>query len=365
MLRSIFSSIVFLSSCVISLAQQNYLSPEVHPDGRVTFRLPAPLAQSVAVKGLGSKEVLPMTRDKDGLWSLTTGPLAPEIYSYAFQVDGATVLDPANRSVKKWIRSESMFEVTGKPASLWSLQAVPHGVVHQHLFASKVTGDDSQFLVYTPPGYDPRASTSYPVLYLLHGYGDDATAWTENGRAQMIADNLIAAGRLRPLIIVMPHGHPVPLNTSDKRADYSPANLAAMDKMLTTEIIPFVETQYHAQRSPDSRAIAGLSMGGGHTLGIGLSHPDTFHWVAAFSSALADRNIEKSFSSLLQKETRPKLLWIGCGKDDFLIQHNKDMHAWLEQHQVPHTWRLSEGDHSWQNWRHYLIEILPLIFTQP
>ncbi|MFA5262920.1 MAG: alpha/beta hydrolase-fold protein [Opitutaceae bacterium] len=354
----------FMASCTLIVAQPNYVSPEVHPDGKVTFRLLAPKAAEVIVQGISGLKPQAMTKDDNGLWSVTVGPLSPDVYSYTFSVDSATVLDPMNRNFKKWISTSSMFDIPSQDA-LWAVRDVPHGILHRHTYSSKVTGTESTFLVYTPPGYDPKANKPYPVLYLLHGYGDDATAWSEVGRAQVIADNLIASGKLRPLIIVMPHGHPIPIprNNPDFNT-YAPSNLEAMERVILTEIIPSVEFNYRVQAKASSRAIAGLSMGGGHTLEIGLGHPDTFRWVAGFSSALGHRDPQITLPKIVHKDNLPELLWLGIGKDDFLLSHNEEMHAWFEKNNVKHTWRLTEGEHSWEVWRSYLTEVLPLLFTK-
>lgn len=343
------------------LAQQNYLSPEVHSDSRVTLRLYAPSAKSVSVQGL-AKEPLPMTPSSSGLWELTTEPLEAEIHTYSFNVDGATVLDPMNRSIKQWIRSESVVEVTGSSPSPWSLQAVPHGVVHQHCFSSKAAGGQSTYYVYTPPGYDADNAKRFPVLYLLHGFGDGPSAWTENGRAHLIADNLIAAGKMQPMLIVMPYGHPRNLRERDYSDSYAADNIKAMKELLTGEIIPQVEAAYRVTPSATHRAIAGLSMGGGHSLGIGLARQDLFGAVCGFSSALSNRDLSVGLGANVSASKQPSLLWLGCGSEDFLIEHNKEMHAWLAQHGVKHTWHLSGGGHDWPVWRRYLIEILPLLF---
>jgi len=195
--------------------QPAVVSPDVLPDGRVTFRILAPRAEAVAVQGLRHLPVQPMAKDAAGLWSVTVGPLAPDIYSYTLSIDGATVTDPHDRDVKKHFSSESLFEVPGNPPILASVQPVPHGVLHHQFYASKTRGGDAGVWIYTPPGYDPRAPALYPVVYLLHGSGDREEAWIDTGRANTIADNLIAQGRIRPIIIVMPYGHPVAVETRD------------------------------------------------------------------------------------------------------------------------------------------------------
>lgn len=347
------------------VAADPVVSPEIHPDGRVTLRFVAPGAQAVAVQGL-AKDPQAMSRGAEGVWSLTLGPLKPELYSYTFLVDGAMVTDPLNRNVKKWLRSESAFEVTGTPPILAAIQPVAHGVVHRHVFTSKTRHAETAVQIYTPPQFDPKATTTYPVVYLLHGFGDDETAWADTGRANFIADNLIAQGRALPAIIVMTNGHPVPIPAGARFPDYAAANLAAMQQELLTEVLPLVESSYPVRRNAASRAIVGLSMGGGQALTIGLTHLDTFGWVGGFSSAAPTDNLDQQFSALLaatQKGTGgPRLLWLGIGRDDFLLDANKSFNAWLESHQVPHRWNVTDGGHEWPVWRRYLGDFLPLLF---
>jgi enterochelin esterase family protein len=338
----------------------------VSADGRVTFRVLAPQAQAVAVKGLRHLPPQPMTKDAIGLWTVTVGPLAPDLYSYNFDVDGATFTDPLNRRMKEWISEESLVEVPAAPPLALAQQPVPHGSIHRHILLSHVRSAEVAVQVYTPPGYDPKAATTYPVLYLLHGYGDEETAWLTAGRANFIADNLLAQQRTVPAIIVMTNGHPVPLPIDDNFNDYSPRNAAAMEQELLRDIVPFIEANYPAKREAGARAIVGLSMGGGQSLGIGLGHPDLFGWVGGFSSAPPTDGLELRFAALLAaapaKSVTPRLIWIGVGKDDFLLERNQKFHAWLEEKKVAHEWHLTDGAHEWPVWRSYLGEFLQKIF---
>lgn len=337
-----------------------YVSPEVATDGRVTFRYHAPEARTVSLVGLRRTTPLPLTRGADDLWSVTVADLAPDIYGYVFAVDGAIALDPKNRYIKKWITSESAFELTGPRPPVWAVQPVPHGTLHHHTVASAIVGREYSFQVYTPPGYDPRGKRRYPVVVLFHGYGDDETAWTENGRAHVIADNLIAAGKMVPAIILMPHGHPIPYPLT-RLDEYFERNLPAMEQVLTRELLPFVEREYRAGTKPAERAIVGLSMGGGHALGIGLKHPELFQWVGAFSAAVPPGDPTAFFPGAPRGRV-PRLLWLGIGRDDFLLARNETFRTWLDQQHVPHTHALTDGGHEWTNWRTYLEQFLPLVF---
>jgi enterochelin esterase family protein len=346
------------------LAQSpTYVSPEINDRGDVTFRYYAPEARVVSLVGLRRSAPLPMAKRADGIWSVTVSGLAPDIYGYVFNVDGATALDPRNRSTKKWINSENAFEFTGGTAPAWSLQPVPHGAVHHHTITSAVAGREYSFQVYTPPGYDARAARTYPIVYLFHGYGDDEDAWVANGRAHCIADNLIARGAMKPAVIVMPYGHPIPFPLT-RVEEYFGDNLPAMERTVLGEILPFVEREYRVGTAPAERAIVGLSMGGGQALGIGLKHPETFQWVGAFSAAVPPGEPAAFFPTAVDAKLRhsPRLLWIGIGRDDFLLERNETFRTWLEQNQVPLTYRLTDGGHEWTNWRNYLEEFLQRTF---
>jgi enterochelin esterase-like enzyme len=352
------------AGCAASRAQQReVVSPQVLPDGRVTFRILAPKAESVAVQGLRHLPVQPMARDAAGLWSVTVGPLAPDIYSYTLSIDGATVTDPHDRDIKKYFSSESMFEVPGNPPILASVQPVPHGVLHHQVYASKTRGGEAGVWIYTPPGYDPRSPAVYPVVYLLHGFGDREEAWIDSGRANTIADNLIAQGRIKPIIIAMPYGHPVDVEKRNLLKDYGARNTAAMKTDLVDELIPLVEHDYRADPRAEKRAIVGLSMGGGQALAIGLGNPALFKWVGGFSSGIPEEGPEAAFADAVRDPSaRPHLLWIAVGRDDFLLKRNEALHAWLEKEGVAHTWTVSDGAHEWPVWRSYLPQFLELIF---
>jgi enterochelin esterase family protein len=340
-----------------------FVSPDVNADGHVTFRILAPNARAVTVNGIRHLPDQPMTRDDSGLWSATVGPLVPDVYSYVFSIDGAKVTDPHNRQIKMYFASESLFEVPGKPPILAAMQPVPHGIIHHQFYASKVRGGEAGVEVYTPPGYDPRAATLYPAVYLLHGYGDDEEAWLDAGRANWIADNLIAQGRIAPMIIVMPYGHPVPIWDRDKMKDYAEKNDAAMEKDMVGEVIPLVERGYRADPRAKKRAIVGLSMGGAQSIEIGLGHPGLFGWVGAFSAGGPQKDMDKTFAAVVKDPSlRPSLLWIGVGKEDGLLKRNQAFHDWLLQKGIEHTWVVSEGGHEWPVWRAYLPQFLELAF---
>ncbi|NLX54272.1 MAG: esterase [Planctomycetaceae bacterium] len=342
------------------------VSPEVHADRTITFRLKAPQADTVLVQGLAGMEPQPLTKSAGGVWEVTVGPLAPELYSYTFSVDGAVVTDPHNRHVKKWLTVDSLVEVPGDPPLLHEQQRVPHGVVHHHVYDSHTAGCQRGVYVYTPPAYRADGTQRYPLLVLLHGYGDDESAWLEAGRAHWIADNLIAQGQVVPLVIAMPYGHPLPLPRSGSFDDYATPNRLAMEEDLLQDLVPLLESAYLLEHDRTYRAIAGLSMGGGQSLHIGLKHLDRFAWIAGFSSATPVGDMDREYASLLEQVSatndRLKLLWVGCGKDDFLLERNERFRVWLADKGIRHVYRLTAGGHEWAVWRKYLAEVLPQLF---
>jgi len=343
------------------------ISPEVHADRSVTFRLRAPNAKEVLVQREGA-EKLALQKDEQGLWTVTTPPLEPDIYGYSFSVDGVTHFDPSNpATVPNYLYTASSLHVPG-PASLpWEEGAVPRGAVHHHFHHSSVVGDDRDFYVYTPPGYDPQAKAPYPVLYLLHGFSDDARAWTAVGRAHVILDNLIASGKARPMLVVMPFGYGAPEILSRTGPQFRDVALRQRNQQkfretLLQDVMPMVEKLYRAATDRDSRAVAGLSMGGGESLDVGLHARDRLAWVGAFSSAVPD-DPAAAFPGL-DASTKPplRLLWIACGSEDFLTAANRKFWDWLQARQVPFTKIETPGGHTWQVWRRNLANFAQLLF---
>jgi len=340
------------------------VSPEVHPDRHVTFRIRAPKASEVTLLGdwMVPETKQTMTRDEQGVWSTTVGPLETGLAIYTFTVDGVTTPDPVNPRIKLRARtSASLVDVPGHPAELWEARDVPHGAVEVNWEKSKVTGDTRAYYVYTPPGYDPARSTRYPVLYLLHGNNDTAAGWTDVGKANFILDNLIAEKKARPMIIIMPWGHATPYGGSPSN------NTATFERYLIEEVIPQVEKKYRVAHGRENRAIVGLSMGGGHALQIGLGHLELFSAVAAFSSGIP-ANFESRFKTLLEHPDKTnrqlKLLWIACGRQDLAFERSQKLSELLTAHQVKNTFHATEGRHNFAVWRRYLVEVAPLLFRE-
>ena len=346
--------------------QQGPVSPEVHADRTVTFRLRAPKAAEVAVSGeFGASGK--MTKDDKGIWSVTVGPLAPNIYDYGFNVDGLRILDAANPDFKN--PTTSLLLVPGAEPRPYELRKVAHGNVTMHWYDSKAAGVTRRIYVYTPPGYG-TSGEKYPVLYLLHGSGDNEGMWTLSGHANLILDNLLADGKAKPAVIVMPNGHvPRPAATAAGTGDMSAERnrtMSVFENDLLGDVMPLVEASYRVYTDPAHRAIAGLSMGGGQSATIGLNHPELFGYVGVWS--MGAREPDTQFKTLVEKKALSdknlKLLWIGCGKSDGLFPGAEVMDKWMTEHNVKHVWRPSEGAHQWPVWRMYLSEFLPLLFKE-
>jgi enterochelin esterase-like enzyme len=351
------------------------VSPEVHPDRTVTFRFRAPQATQVQLVGevLQGKGPLAMTKDEAGLWTVTIGPVPPEIWIYNFRVHGVDVTDPSNPAVKPvppGFAMSSFVEVPGDSPSFYDSRPVPHGEVRMVDYESKAFGVTRTVWIYTPPNYD-KSTTKYPVLYLLHGNGEAFNGWVMNGRAHIILDNLIADKKAQPMIVVMPQGHALqapnigPLvRITGETTMFS----ARFPKELLEEVVPLVERNYRVLANPDNRAIAGLSMGGGQALSIGMTHPELFHYVLGFSAAIGGQflNIDETVQSVLANPAAANakfhLLWISVGRQDFLFGPDKQLAKALTDGGVKNTYRETEGAHVWSVWRNNLNEAAPLLF---
>ena len=360
-------------------------SPEVGADKRVTFRLRAPNASEVAVAIAGKR--LPMKKDEQGIWSLTTDAMAPDIYTYSFVLDGAMMNDPSNRQAQTSFGSfQSMFMVPGAAAWL-PAPGVSRGAIARHPFHSAVADDDRDFFVYTPPGYDARRSQPYPVLYLLHGLGDDAERWMNGGAANHILDNLIAQKKAVPMIVVTPLGYGTSSGPAGGRL---PENVTGYAKILLDEVMPAVDKSYNVSKNREQRAIAGLSMGGAESLYVGLNNLDKFAWIGAFSSApmlwgpippnagrgagagggagapqpMDEAIFAKAFPTLDAKaNSRLKMLWIVCGTSDGLIGVNRQFKGWLKSKGVQFTEQeVPDMGHVWPLWRQNLTDMVPRLF---
>jgi len=342
------------------------VSPEIHPDHTVTFRLFAPKASEVVLMGSPGilefiKEPKPLHKDEQGVWSLTVGPLPPGFYTYGYAIDGGLRMpDPSNPNleVRRW-GDTSMFIVPGPEKAVFEERSVPHGTVHIDFYDSKNLHMPRMFYVYTPPGYE-TGRQKYPVLYLLHGNGQIEASWTWTGRANVIMDNLLADGKARPMIVVMPYGH-IPREIKPGPAGPSgPGDAMAIEKELLTEVKPAVESKYRVLTDREHRAIGGLSMGAAQSLSIGLHNLGQFAYIAAFSGAGNRAEWEKADPAVLNRKL--KVLWIGCGTEDPGYKNVKGMDDLLTQKDVKHVFNQSGGGHSWPNWQVYLSKYAPLLF---
>jgi enterochelin esterase family protein len=340
-------------------------SPVVHADRTVTFNYKAPSAKRVELSAQFLKGTQPLKQDTNGVWSITLGPVEPNIYPYNFIVDGVSVSDPNNVSLFPNERFKgSLVDIPGDTPALTAIQNVPHGEVTYCYYSSKSMGVTRPLLVYTPPGYR-QGHESYPVLYLVSGTTDTEETWFKAGRANFILDNLIAQKRAVPMILVLPYG-----NTLTGTPDPSSLQAADMYKVFNDDligsIIPFVETNYRAIPTREKRAIAGFSRGGGQSLFTGLNNLDKIAWIGSYSAYLTPEVFNKYFSQLSADpevtNQKLKLLWLGVGTEDFLYKPAVTFDEMLKQKHIEHQSLVTGGGHTWMNARHYLAETLQLYF---
>lgn len=343
------------------------VSPEVHADGTVTFRFRDPNAAKVEVWGdWGQTAATAMRKDDQGVWSVSTPALAPDYYGYGFTADGVDVSDPSNRELTpNLLFSLNVLHVPGPLSLPWEVNDVPHGVIHHHFYRSAVAQGDRDYYVYTPPNYDSAAKKSYPVLYLLHGYSFDARSWSAAGRANVILDNLIAQGKARPMIVVMPLGYgPMKFLGAWDNKELRDANFQKFSETLLTEVMPRVEREYRTIKDRNARAIAGFSLGGSESLLTGLNHLDKFSWIDSFSGVRGiPEEFQKDFPSLNAKANEQlHLLWVSCGTEDYRLAMNRNLREWLKAKGVKVTEIETPGNHTMLVGRRNLVEFAPLLF---
>ncbi len=370
-------------------ANSTLRSPEVLPDHRVIFRIDAPKASSVEVTGdfvtQGLAPAARLTKDDKGVWSATVGPLPPDLYTYVFNVDGVRTIDPKNGYVKQATDTmpggaiDSLFYIQGPGTEFEDLGQGQHGEVREVWYFSKALNVMRRLHIYTPPGYD-LGTTKYPVLYLIGGGFDNDSAWNSIGRVSFIMDNLIDAGKAKPMVVAMPSesvdvtGSQPPLDrgaTAMARADALNQQYDLFGEDLLHSVIPFVEGRYRVIASQPNRAIAGLSMGGGETLRVAPQNIDTFSHIGVFSMGWHDhinpdfetRNEAKFFAHPEQTNKLIKVFWIGCGKHDALIGDGDErLSNLLTKRGIHHVFHETEGAHTWIEWRVYLREYAQLLF---
>lgn len=396
MKRFLFLSAMLLV-CAMTFAQQALwggvpvVSPEVHDNNTVTFRLKAPKAVKVQVTGdflptqkiktpfgeFDGPGVADLTENKDGVWEFTTPePLKPELYSYTFLVDGLKITDPSNvYQIRDVASVTNVFIIGGDRADLYKVNKVPHGTVSKVWYHSDALDLDRRLTVYTPAGYE-TSGKRYPVFYLLHGMGGDENAWSELGRTAQILDNLIAQGKAKPMIVVMTNGNAA-LEAAPGESSLGftapsmnlPKTMEGSFETAFPEVVKFIDKTYRTQANKKGRAIAGLSMGGFHSMHISKQYPDMFNYVGLFSAAIMPGKDVKSpiYDDLegklkTQFAKKPALYWIGIGTTDFLYKANEDYRKMLDEKGYKYTYYETGEGHIWKNWRIYLTEFAPLLF---
>jgi enterochelin esterase-like enzyme len=387
-----FVTILLLPLCLYAQERRvvrtpaRIISPEIMPDNKVTFRLYSKDATKVTISGewqsgYGASEAL--ARNDTGLFTLTVGPLKPELYGYTLVVDGVRTIDPNNIQVRRdGVNYQSFFIVPGTESDLYFQKSgVPHGNIEKVWYKSDVLGFDRRVYVYTPAGY-AADTRKYPVFYLLHGAGGDEDAWTNMGRAAQIMDNLIASGKTKPMIIVMTNGNanqagaqnevpPVQVQGEQGMASYQ-RYAGKFEEHLVKDVVPFIEKNYRVMAGKDNRAIAGLSMGGAHTQTITNNNPGMFGYIGVFSMGIMNFGPQTADADKLEKEriaklevlknSGQKLYWIACGKDDFVYAGVVTLRNTLDKVGLKYVYRESTGGHTWSNWRIYLSEFAPMLF---
>lgn len=359
---------------ISAMSAPRVVSPEVNADNSVTFRILSEKANEVTLNGswMGFRETLPLVKGDQGVWSVTIKHLPSSMYHYNFFIDGVAAIDVTNpHALRDGTRYASLLMVPGEGSSVFQLNDTPHGNISQVWYPSPSLGADRRMYVYTPPGYD-SGKDSYPVLYLLHGAGGDEDAWSSLGRANLILDNLIASGKSKPMIVVMTNGNAwqtstlrqipgQPAPTRETFAQYQ----GKFEKSLVEDVVPYIEKNFRVIADKDHRALAGLSMGGGHTITASITYPSTFGYIGVFSSGIFDANadmaeMEKKFTAL--KASGVNKYWVACGKEDFVMESNKRLLSVLEKTGLEHEYFENEGGHTWANWRTYLSMFAPMLF---
>ena len=357
-MKNIRITFLFMLVCsAVSMAQRapRPSSPDVNPDHSVTFRYYAPNATTVMLHGEFLEKPIPLLKGDNGIWEVQVPPVKPDIYPYFFEEDGVQVADPNNTRIFANERfKRSIVDIPGDEPLVHSLQNVPHGKIHYNYYNSKTLGRTREMLVYTPPGYDAASAKKYPVLYLIHGGSDTQETWTKVGNANFIADNLIAAGKAEPMIIVMPYGN------------VRPSPMEDFTKDVVNDIIPFVEQNYKAYTDSEHRAVAGFSVGGGQTLNIGLTNTDKFSWISSYAPYTATPEFKKNFENwspdAKKINEQLKLFTISVGTDDFLYESVKGNLKMLEEKGIQVKPYIVSGGHTWMNCKLYLATTLQEIF---
>ncbi|HEY6444670.1 MAG TPA: alpha/beta hydrolase-fold protein [Candidatus Acidoferrales bacterium] len=351
--------------------------PRIHSDLSATFRVRADQAQKVQLLMELGQSTYDMVKGEDGLWEVRTKPLLPGFHYYEISVDGFASNDPGSRVFFAAMKEVSGLEVPSPESDFFAVKDVPHGTVRTQWYLSKTTGQVRRIFVYTPPGYD-QSTSRYPVLYLQHGAGEDEAAWSDQGHENFILDNLIASGKAKPMIIVNENGmtgvhlQPAPPQPAGSPRISAPIRrlmkegFTLFDSVISNDLIPFIDANFRTLPDRDHRALAGLSLGGSEAVSIGLNHLDQFAYIGAFSPAIDITNTASDYHGKLANAARVnqqlRLLWIGIGSNDFLLEPVKNSHENLEKAGIKHVWVESSGAHVWTVWRKYLADFAPRLF---
>lgn len=353
------------------------ISPEIHADKKVTFRYLAPAAKEVKLSAQFEKAPVFMTKEASGIWSVTVGPIKPDIYPYSFNVDGVTVMDPANVDFFPNERFKaSLVDIPGDTPLVHALKNVPHGTVTYEYYPS-VEGSTGSLVVYTPPGYDKNSAQKYPVFYLISGTTDTEETFFKVGRTNFVLDNLIAEGKAKPMIIVMPYGNTA-AKIAEQKGAAKPGDPAVRDGVdavnraklfetdLVTKVIPYIEKNYRTINNRENRAIGGFSRGGGQTLRAAFGNTDKFAWVCCYSAYLSPTEMETSFKNIYEKPQQTnkdlKLLWVSVGNEDFLYNPTVEFMSFLKAKNVNFKSLVTPGGHTWMNVKTYVTETAQLLF---
>jgi len=353
------------------------ISPQINPNKTVTFRYLAPLAKDVKLNGQFFKGPIGMMKDSSGIWSATVGPITPDIYPYSFQVDGVTVMDPANVAFFPNERFKaSLVDVPGDEPLIHALRDVPHGTITYEYYPS-LENSTGSLVVYTPPGYEKDPAKKYPVFYLISGTTDTEETFFKVGRINMILDNLIAEGKAKPMIVVMPYGNPM-ARLAEQQGKPKPSDLISregadavnraklFENDLIKNIIPYVEKNYRVIGDRTQRAIGGFSRGGGQTLRAGFGNLDKFSWICCYSAYLSTPEMESSFKNIGENPDNTNkqlnLLWVSVGSDDFLYKQTIEFLDYLKSRKVNYKSLITPGGHTWMNVKNYVAQTAPLLF---
>lgn len=351
-------------------------SPEVHPDHRVTFRFLAPSAKQVNLSAQFLQAPIPMTKDTQGVWSVTVGPIRPDIYPYSFHVDGITVNDPANPDLFPNERFKASLVDVHADTNSYNIRNVPHGKIIYDYYPS-IAGTTGTVVIYTPPGYDKETSKKYPVFYLISGTTDTEETFYKVGKINWILDNLIAQGKAKPMIVVMPYGNiqgriaqqkftAMPPDPMGRESEEALRRMNEFEQDLINNIIPHVEKNYRVIANKDNRAIGGFSRGGGQTLRVAFGNMDKFSWICCYAAYLPPQEMENRFSHIAGNAANTnkqlKLFWISVGDQDFLYKPTEEFMQYLKSKNVNFKSLITGGGHTWMNVRHYFVETAQLLF---